>query len=101
MSVRCTAYRDCNVCVAHQWGTEDAVLNGLMKVCAWLRRAANAITNNVDLSYSRQGSSYKLILGKEVSLGNGNPLQYSSWKITWMEKPGRLQSMGSQRVGHD
>ena len=23
------------------------------------------------------------------------------WKIPWMEKPGRLQSMGSQRVGHN
>ena len=23
------------------------------------------------------------------------------WKIPWMEKPGRLQSMGSRRVGHD
>ena len=22
-------------------------------------------------------------------------------KIPWMEEPGRLQSMGSQRVGHD
>ena len=22
-----------------------------------------------------------------------------AWKIPWMEKPGRLQSMGSQRVG--
>ena len=29
---------------------------------------------------------------------------YSStlaWKIPWMEKPGRLQSMGSIRVGND
>ena len=29
---------------------------------------------------------------------------YSStlaWKIPWMEEPGRLQSMGSRRVGHD
>ena len=29
---------------------------------------------------------------------------YSStlaWKIPWMEEPGGLQSMGSQRVGHD
>ena len=29
---------------------------------------------------------------------------YSStlaWKIPWMEEPGRLQSMGSFRVGHD
>ena len=24
-----------------------------------------------------------------------------AWKIAWMEKPGGLQSMGSQRVGHD
>ena len=24
-----------------------------------------------------------------------------AWKIPWMEKPGGLQSMGSQRVGHD
>ena len=23
------------------------------------------------------------------------------WKIPWTEKPGRLQSMGLQRVGHD
>ena len=26
---------------------------------------------------------------------------YLAWKIPWMEEPGRLQSMGSQRVGHD
>ena len=29
---------------------------------------------------------------------------YSSilaWEILWMEEPGGLQSMGSQRVGHD
>ena len=24
-----------------------------------------------------------------------------AWKIPWMEEPGRLQSMGSQTVGHD
>ena len=24
-----------------------------------------------------------------------------AWKIPWMEEPGRLQSMGSRRVGHD
>ena len=33
--------------------------------------------------------------------GNGTPLQYFAWKIPWMEEPGRLQSMGSLRVGHD
>jgi len=24
-----------------------------------------------------------------------------AWKIPWTEEPGGLQSMGSQRVGHD
>ena len=24
-----------------------------------------------------------------------------AWKIPWMEEPGKLQSMGSQRIGHD
>ena len=24
-----------------------------------------------------------------------------AWKLPWTEEPGRLQSMGSQRVGHD
>jgi len=32
--------------------------------------------------------------------GNGNPLQYSCLEISWMEESGRLQSMGSLRVGN-
>ena len=40
-------------------------------------------------------------LGRSPGEGNGNPLQHLAWKIPWTEKPGRLQSMGSQRVGHD
>ena len=43
------------------------------------------------------------------SLGREDPLEKEmvthsnirAWRIPWMEKPGRLQSMGSQRVGHD
>ena len=31
--------------------------------------------------------------------GDGAPVL--AWKIPWTEEPGRLQSMGSQRVGHD
>ena len=33
--------------------------------------------------------------------GNDNPFQYSAWKIPWTEEPGRLQSMGLQRVRQD
>ena len=43
------------------------------------------------------------------SLGQKDPLKegtatHSSilaWRIPWTEEPGRLQSIGSQRVGHD
>ena len=43
------------------------------------------------------------------SLGRKDPLEkemaaHSSilaWEIPWTEEPGRLQSMGLQRVGHD
>ena len=44
-----------------------------------------------------------------LSLGWEEPLEkevatHSSilaWRIPWAEEPARLQSMGSQRVGHD
>ena len=43
------------------------------------------------------------------SLGQEDPLEkematHSSilaWKVPWTEEPGGLQSMGSQRAGHD
>ena len=40
-------------------------------------------------------------LGRSAGEGNGNPPSTIAWKIPWTEEPGRLQSMGSQRVRHD
>ena len=42
-------------------------------------------------------------LGWEVPLVKGIAIHSSilAWRIPWTEKPGGLQSMGSQRVGHD
>ena len=40
-------------------------------------------------------------LGRSFGIGNGNPLQYSCWKLPWTEELGGLQSVGSQRVGHN
>ena len=40
-------------------------------------------------------------LGRSPGEGNGNPLQSSCLEIPWTEEPGRLQSMGLQRVGHN
>ena len=46
---------------------------------------------------------------KVQSLGQGDPLKEEmathrsllAWRIPWTEKPGRLPSMGLQRVGYD
>ena len=40
------------------------------------------------------------VLGRSPEGGHSNPLQYS-WRIPWTEKPGGLQSTGSQRIGHN
>ena len=51
------------------------------------------------------GQSYKWAIGGILVVmdgeGNGTPLQYSCLENPWTEEPGRLQSMGSLRVGHD
>ena len=33
--------------------------------------------------------------------GMGTHSNILAWRIPWTEEPSRLQSMGSQRVGHD
>ena len=42
-------------------------------------------------------------LGQEDLLEKEMATRFSilAWKIPWMEEPGRLQSMGLQRVRHD
>ena len=42
-------------------------------------------------------------LGWEDPLEKEMVIHFSTiaWKIPWTEEPGRLQSMGLQRVGHD
>ena len=42
-------------------------------------------------------------LGREDPLEKEIAIQSSTlaWKIPWTEEPDRLQSMGSQRAGHD
>ena len=51
-----------------------------------------------------QGLTGGLCTQEKGVIGKDEMAAYSSilaWKIPWTEEPGRLQSMGSQRVGHD
>ena len=44
-----------------------------------------------------QSLGWEDLLVKEMAIHSS----ILAWKIPQMEEPGRLQSMGSQRVGHD
>ena len=44
-----------------------------------------------------EGKVFQSLMEKEMATHSST----LAWKIPWMEKPGRLQSMGSQRVRHD
>ena len=44
-----------------------------------------------------QSLSWEDLLEKEMATHSS----ILAWKTPWTEEPGRLQSMGSQRVGHD
>ena len=48
--------------------------------------------SSTDLSISRGSWTEKAMAPHSSTL---------AWKIPWMEEPGRLQSMGSLRVGYD
>ena len=49
------------------------------------------------LSY-RKIALYKPFLSEKAMAPHSSTL---AWKVPWTEEPGRLQSMGSLRVGHD
>ena len=44
-----------------------------------------------------QSLDWKYPLEKEMAIHSS----ILAWRILWTEEPGRLQSVGSQRVGHD
>ena len=60
----------------------------------WLRHKESACNAAGDLGLI-------LGLGRSSGEGNGYPLQYSCRRIPWILEPGGLQSMWSQRVGHN
>ena len=85
--------------------------------CAW---ASVLISESVILTRGLEGAGASLVAQRLKrlppmretrvrSLGREDPLEkemvtHSSilaWRIPWTEEPGRLQSMWSQRVGHD
>ena len=65
----------------------------------WWLRGKEFACNEGDAGDMKQIQS----LCQEDPLGEGIAAHSSilAWRIPWTEEPGRLQSMGSQGVGHD
>ena len=53
---------------------------------------------NLRRAETKRKKEFNLIQGKKEMAIYSSTL---AWKIPWMEEPDKLQSMGSQRVGHD
>ena len=75
-----------------------------------LHSASGIYNHNQDFPGSSDGRESACMQETQVlSLGQEDPLEkgmatHSSnlaWKAPWTEEPGRLQSMGLQRVDHD
>ena len=83
--------------VAHSpWGRKESDtlrLNNNKK--AGVRESAETSMRGVNYAYLETDQERRT--EKEMA-PHSNTL---AWKIPWAEEPGRLQSMGSRRVGHD
>ena len=78
----------------HRWSESVLILGGFPGGTSGKERTP------VSAGDIRDASS---ILGSGGSPGggHGNHSSILAWRIPWTEEPGRLQSMGSQRTGHD
>ena len=82
-------------------------MHGVTRELDMTKRLNNNMDIDIDIRYRH---NYRLRMRETQvrSLGQEDPLEkematHSStlaWKIPWMEEPGRLQSMRSQRIGH-
>ena len=70
----------------------------IKNMCWWFLLVAHMVKILLAMWETRvQSLGRKYFLEKEMETHSS----ILSWKISWMEEPGRLQFMGSQRVGHD
>ena len=76
-----------------------------LKISLWLRELWVSLMAVVKNPPANAGAARAAGLipgpGRSPGVGNGNTLQYSFLEIPWTEDPGRLQSMGSWRIGCD
>ena len=115
--LRCDLWPRITMTMQNLWDSVKAMLRGRFIILqAYLKKQEKNQINNrtlhptwASLVAQRLKRLPPMQETQVQSLGQEDPLEkemvtHSSilaWRIPWMEKPGRLQSTGSQRVGHD
>ena len=61
-------------------------------------RNAGLVEAQAGIKIARKNINNFRYAGKKTMATHSSAL---AWKIPWTEEPGKLQSMGLQRVGHD
>ena len=82
------------------WKTDDAV-KVLHSICQQIWKTQQWPQDwkrSVIIPIPKKGNAKECSNYRTIALISHATL---AWKIPWMEEPGRLQSMGSLRVGHD
>ena len=74
------------------------VLVNIHQLCTWTSLVAQTVKRLPTMQETRVQSLSREDLLEKAMATHSSTL---AWKIPWTEEPGRLQAMGSQRVGHD
>ena len=93
------ANHSCTACYSHivtdAWG-------GCINECKYLRGKASLVAQRLKhLPTIRETQVRSLAWGDHLEKEMATHSSILAWRIPWMEEPGRLQSTGVQRVGHD
>ena len=86
--------------------SEQSNIMKQLQISSTLRGPGSIRTSLVAQMVKRLSTMWETLvraLGWEDPLEKGLAIHSRTiaWKIPWTEEPGRLQSLGSQRVGHD
>ena len=67
----------------------------------WASPGDSAVKNLPAMQEPQETGIWSLAQEDPLEEGMATHSSFLVWRISWTEEPGRLQAMGSQRVGHD
>ena len=76
--------------------------SGTSQVVLVIKKTKTKTKKNLPANTGNRGNTSSIPgSGRFLGEGHGKPPSILAWRIPWMEDPGGLQFMGSQRVRHN